>query len=170
MSKNLRISGYVLMNTASLDDSGSVSIEAEDYGYPNYISSSFSASVEFQDTRTPILITEVIDQKPAVSFGHFNWTFSDLTDVTGSWNYYSQSIQSDDLKTAITSSSNMSASHFGEVYIFRVEDSEHYFSSDTDYDVGDYRKYRNFEDGVLLESYLLPVTKSDGPYSIPPWS
>ena len=41
MSKNLRISGYVLMNTASLDDSGSVSIEAEDYGYPNYISSSF---------------------------------------------------------------------------------------------------------------------------------
>jgi hypothetical protein len=158
------------MNTASLDDSGSVSIEAEDYGYPNYISSSFSASVEFQDTRTPILITEVIDQKPAVSFGHFNWTFSDLTDVTGSWNYYSQSIQSDDLKTAIISSSNMSASHFGEVYIFRVEDSEHYFSSDTDYDVGDYRKYRNFEDGVLLESYLLPVTKSDGPYSIPPWS
>ena len=61
MSKNLRISGYVLMNTASLDDSGSVSIEAEDYGYPNYISSSFSASVEFQDTRTPILITEVIE-------------------------------------------------------------------------------------------------------------
>ena len=38
MSKNLRISGYVLMNTASLDDSGSVSIEAEDYGYHNYIS------------------------------------------------------------------------------------------------------------------------------------
>ena len=93
-----------------------------------------------------------------------------MTDVTGSWNYYSQSIQSDDLKTAIISSSNMSASHFGEVYIFRVEDSEHYFSNDTDYDVGDYRKYRNFEDGVLLESYLLPVTKSDVPYSIQPWS
>ena len=130
MSKDLRLSGYLLMNTASLDASGSVSVEAEDYGYPNYISSSFSASVEFQDTLAPIIITEVIDQKPAVSFGELDWTFSDLTDVTGSWNYYSQSIQSNDLKTAIISSSNMSSSHFGEVYTFRVEDKEHYWSSD----------------------------------------
>ena len=43
----------------------------------------------------------------------------------------------------------------------RVQDTDLYYSDDEDYDVGHYKKYRNFEDGVLLESYLLPVTKSD---------
>jgi hypothetical protein len=169
MAKTLQVSGYLLFNTSSLDSSGSVDIEHTKYGYGTYTSSSFSASAEFTDLHPHIIITEVVDQKPCVNFGNVEWTFDDLTDVTGSWNYFSQSLQGD-LKTAIINKANISSSHFGEIYTLRVQDTDLYYSDDEDYDVGHYKKYRSFEDGVLMESYLLPVTKSDGPYSIPPWS
>ena len=93
MAKTLQVSGYLLFNTSSLDSSGSVDIEHTTYGYGTYTSSSFSASVEFTDLHPHIIITEVVDQRPCVNFGDVEWTFNDLTDVTGSWNYFSQSLQ-----------------------------------------------------------------------------
>ena len=162
MAKTLHIGGWILMNTASLYEDGSVvDDDHEIYGYGTSVSGGLSIP--------HITMISTIDQKPAIQAPAINYTFDDLTDVTGSWNYYSASL-SGGLQTELINSSNISQSHFGEVYSLRIQDTEPTHSDDEDYDVGGYYKFRDFQDGALVESYLIPVTQSEGPYSIPPWS
>ena len=152
MAITLHVNGTILLNTASLDSDGSVNDNPELYGYSG----------------DDISIAEIIDQKPAIGVTGFDYTFDDINTITGSWNFYSSSL-SDGLQDEMISAANISQSHFGEVYVFRVTTTEPTLYEDEDYDVGHYKKYRNFEDGVLLESYLVPVTQSNAGYSIPEW-
>jgi hypothetical protein len=162
MAKTLHIGGWILMNTSSLYEDGSVVDDKHEiYGYGTTVSDGESIP--------HITMLSTIDQKPVIQAPAINYTFDDLTDVTGSWNYYSASL-SGGLQTALINSSNISQSHFGEVYSLRIQDTESTYYDDEDYDVGDYYKFRDFQDGALIESYLIPVTQSAGPYSIPPWS
>ena len=98
-----------------------------------------------------ISIGEIIDQKPAVGVPGFDYTFDDINTITGSWNFYSASLVD------------------GLQDVFRVTTTEPTLYEDEDYDTGHYKKYRNYEDGVLMESLLIPVTQSNAGYTIPPW-
>jgi hypothetical protein len=152
MAITLHVNGTILLNTASLNSDGSVNDNPELYGYSG----------------DDISIAEIIDQKPAVGVPGFDYTFDDINTITGSWNFYSASLV-DGLQDEMISESNISQSHFGEVYVFRVTTTEPTLYEDEDYDTGHYKKYRNYEDGVLMESLLIPVTQSNAGYTIPPW-
>mgnify|MGYP003109290228 FL=1 len=164
MAKTFLIHGEASLNVAEPEVSGGIEtgyISVDENDYTGYDSSSY-----------PFTIVDIFDQKPVVSVLGFHHTFDDINDATASWDYFSQSLQTDEsLKTKFWSSSLVPESLQGEVVRFRIEDSEHqwYDAVSGSVDAGHYIRYRDFYDEVLVESYLIPTTKSIAGYNIPEW-